>query len=515
MSTYTSADIVTRVVNIFGEARRVGFAHIEANLKLRNISATLADILEVGVRECVGRPLSDVIWEFVGMEDVLKDVLDGDESLEIEKINRSTLTGENRYLNFMVVRAAPDDPSHGLLLLVEDVTEAGRLEQTLIQERNELKLVQSRLERELTERRRLEQEERDQRTQAEALRDISLAVNSTLDLEQVFERILENVARLVPYDRATIVLTQGESAYHSQSSGFSVERVKSTDETTSDEHYELRYEDSFLPDYASHLAEPIVFEGQKLGYIILEDHSLTAFSQQDIERLKGITSQASVAVRNATLYEKAQELAAVEERQHLARELHDAVSQTLFSASMIAQAMPRINPDLSSEIKEGLQELDRLTRGALAEMRILLVELRPRAIAEAKLSDLLRHLTDSVMGRSDIEVDLQVRGERRLPSDVQTNLYRIAQEGLNNVVKHARAQNAVVQLVHSSGGVTLTITDDGRGFEPEQVPEDHFGLQIMNERAEQINAEFILQSDIDNGTSVKVIWNLPSTREQS
>ncbi|MGE5776970.1 MAG: two-component regulator propeller domain-containing protein, partial [Chloroflexota bacterium] len=146
------------------------------------------------------------------------------------------------------------------------------------------------------------------------------------------------------------------------------------------------------------------------------------------------------------LAEKAAQEAVTIERTRLARDLHDAVTQTLFSASLIAEVLPDIWNMNQAEGWKRLDELRQLTRGALAEMRTLLMELRPSALTEIPLPDLLRQLCESLIGRARLPIQLRVEGTRKLPSDLQICLYRITQEALNNVIKHAKATQALVTL---------------------------------------------------------------------
>jgi signal transduction histidine kinase len=244
------------------------------------------------------------------------------------------------------------------------------------------------------------------------------------------------------------------------------------------------------------------------------------FHQADLDLLVAFASQAAVAIENARLYEQAQQLAVVEERGRLARDLHDAVTQTLFSASLIAEALPAIWASDQAEGQQLLQELRQLSRGALAEMRTLLLELRPAALMEADLADLLRQLAEAITGRAGIEVVARSNGKCRLPEDVHVALYRIAQEALNNVVKHAHASRAQIVLRRepasapsdSEGGLRdgakaeLTISDDGRGFDLDTISPDHLGLGIIRERAGAIGAALSIESRPGTGTRVKVIW---------
>lgn len=208
---------------------------------------------------------------------------------------------------------------------------------------------------------------------------------------------------------------------------------------------------------------------------------------------------------NELLQQKAAQEAVATERTRLARDLHDAVTQTLFSATLIADVLPDIWQMNEKEGRRRLEELRQLTRGALAEMRTLLVELRPNALVEVPLPTLLRQLSEALTGRDRIDIQFSSEGEQKLPPDVQVALYRIAQEALNNVVKHSKASQAVVAL-RLGDQVRLGITDNGTGFDPASVTADHLGLKIMRERSEAIGAKFSLYSEPGEGTQVTVTW---------
>jgi signal transduction histidine kinase len=208
---------------------------------------------------------------------------------------------------------------------------------------------------------------------------------------------------------------------------------------------------------------------------------------------------------NELLGKKAAQEAVAAERTRLARELHDAVTQTLFSATLIADVLPDIWEMDPAEGRRRLSELHILTRGALAEMRALLVELRPNALVEAPLPVLLRQLAEAITGRARIRVELSVDGQRTLPPDVQVALYRIVQEALNNIVKHARATQALVTL-RLGEAVRLTVVDNGAGFDPSTVTADHLGLKIMRERAEAAGAKLTLYSEPGEGSQITVFW---------
>jgi PAS domain S-box-containing protein len=208
---------------------------------------------------------------------------------------------------------------------------------------------------------------------------------------------------------------------------------------------------------------------------------------------------------NELLQQKAAQEAVATERTRLARDLHDAVTQTLFSATLIADVLPDIWQMNIAEGHRRLEEVRQLTRGALAEMRTLLVELRPNALVEVPLPTLLRQLSEALTARARIDIQFTFEGERKLPPDVQVVLYRIAQETLNNVVKHSKASQAAVVL-RLGDQVRLSVTDNGTGFDPTRITADHLGLKIMCERSEAIRAKFSLYSEPGEGTQVTVTW---------
>jgi signal transduction histidine kinase len=259
----------------------------------------------------------------------------------------------------------------------------------------------------------------------------------------------------------------------------------------------------------------------------------------ELLRTNELLKQEIVERRRAeeALAQQAAEAAVAAERSRLARDLHDAVTQTLFSASLIAEALPPVWESDQDEGRQLLAEIRRLSRGALAEMRTLLLELRPAALIETSLDGLLRQLAEAVTGRTGMPVTVTVEGQCELSSDVHVALYRIAQEALNNVVKHAQADQVVIRLCCASpphspprGGregsqvsytrrplssstgeregkaVELQVNDDGCGFDPGDVLPDHLGLDIMRERAQVIGATLKIESKPGLGTQVTAVW---------
>jgi len=264
---------------------------------------------------------------------------------------------------------------------------------------------------------------------------------------------------------------------------------------------------------------PVTIKQQVYGVLYMYHSQPGRYTEEQARLALPFGNQAAVAIENARLYQQAQRLAALEERQHLARELHDAVTQTLFSASLAAEVLPRLWERNREAGLNCLFEVHQLTRGALAEMRTLLLELRPAALVETELKALLSQLAEATTSRARIPVTVQAVPHCSLPPEVQVALYRIAQEALNNVAKHAEAKHVEVSLLcepplpaeegqpHVTT-VELSVADDGRGFDPDDLPDGcrGLGLGIMRERAEAVGAELEIRSQAGQGTRITARW---------
>jgi PAS domain S-box-containing protein len=260
-------------------------------------------------------------------------------------------------------------------------------------------------------------------------------------------------------------------------------------------------------DICSLLDVPIQVRGEVFGVFGVNSCRPRRFGEAEARLLEALAERAALAIENAREFQEAQYAATLHERQRLARELHDAVTQTLFAAGMNAQALPHLWQSDPVEGERCLGELQRLTWGALAEMRTLLLELRPAALTEIDLRDLLQQLTQVARaGAPLLQVTVSSDGEQKLPPDVQVTLYRVAQEALNNIVKHADARTAHVQLRRRSHRVELQVVDDGRGYDPAAIPAGHLGVSIMRERVDAIGATLVIRSRPGRGTSVTVVW---------
>lgn len=280
------------------------------------------------------------------------------------------------------------------------------------------------------------------------------------------------------------------------------------------------------------LAAPILMRGEVFGGLALYYRDPHEFSDEELELASMLSDQVALATENAHLREQVEQVAAASERNRLARELHDAVTQAMFSAGLIADALPRLWDQDPVEAWRGLDELRQLTRGALAEMRTLLVELRPTGLTEKRLGDLLRQLAEAVSNRTRVPITVDVHEDdgAMLPA-VQIAFYRIAQEALNNIAKHARAQHVQMEVRHQRGQIVMRVQDDGVGFDSRRQAASHarastggdadgaravegwsvsssghLGLAIMRERATSVGAAFSLRSRPGKGTALVVRW---------
>ncbi|MCG2786411.1 MAG: histidine kinase [Anaerolineae bacterium] len=253
---------------------------------------------------------------------------------------------------------------------------------------------------------------------------------------------------------------------------------------------------------------PLAVKNRVLGGIGIAHTARNYFSPHQANLAMTIANQVAVTLVNAGLYEHAQALAALQERQRLAQNLHDAVNQSLFSAGLIAEVLPRLWERDQKEARRSLEDLRRLTRGAQAEMRALLAELRPSTLIDSDLGDLLRLLCNAFTGRTNIPTKITVSGEGSLPPETQVALYRICQEVLNNITKHAGASQVEIDVLHAPEELKLHIRDNGCGFNPSELALSggHYGLRMMRERAETVGAALAVISQPGNGTEVAIHW---------
>ena len=261
----------------------------------------------------------------------------------------------------------------------------------------------------------------------------------------------------------------------------------------------------------SWMAVPLRYRDDVLGVMRVDHQEADYFDPERARLLTAVSSQTALAMRHARLQEQQREVAVAAERNRIARDLHDAVSQTLFAANVLAGTLARSAgrepPPTAQAVAAQAQALEKLNRGALAEMRLLMFELRPDALPKTPLAELLRHAVEALACRGDISVDAQLDEGDTLAPEVRVQLYRIAQEALSNVARHSGAQHCRIEWL--AGGprqALLRISDDGQGFEVDEARPGHFGLENMRSRAQEIGATLTLASTPGQGSEVRVEW---------
>ncbi|HRW08539.1 MAG TPA: GAF domain-containing sensor histidine kinase [Caldilineaceae bacterium] len=259
------------------------------------------------------------------------------------------------------------------------------------------------------------------------------------------------------------------------------------------------------PDLKSLVAIPLLLKDEAIGALHVVNKP-GGFTEDDTRILSLFADQATLAIANARLHEQAKQLAVSEERQWLARELHDSVTQVLYSVILYADATRlALAADKKTEATANLRELRTLARQAMADLRLLLFRLHPPELEEEGLAATLQTRLEAIEARAGLQIDLRVEGENCLPIAIEADLYKIAQEALNNVVKHAKAEVVSVHLRFTDDACWMTIQDDGVGFDPATVQrEGGLGLRNIAARVKQISGEMQLESALAQGTKLQV-----------
>jgi len=259
----------------------------------------------------------------------------------------------------------------------------------------------------------------------------------------------------------------------------------------------------------SRMAVPMIAGEKLIGVMEVQATEADRFTQADIRVMSTLADLTAVAVQNARSYQQAQVLAVLEERNRLARELHDSVSQALYGIALgIRTARTLLERD-PQKAADPLNYTLSLAEAALAEMRSLIFELRPETLEKEGLVAALTKQATSLQTRHGIDVELNLCDEPKLPLEVKEAIYRITREALHNTVKHAKASRASLMLCQTQDGISFTVCDNGVGFDPNGSFPDHLGLKSMRERATRLDGTLSIESSPQNGTCVKVDipWN--------
>lgn len=481
----------------------MGIAILDREFRIQRYNPTWGEFA-ARYTPSTGAPLAPGIGYFEhlpGTETAIRPLFERALTGEVVRENGFRLQSDETvtYWNIVLAPLIKNDETVGILNIAVDVTEQTKLQQNL--------------ERLIAERTR----------ELQVLLDVTAAANRSLDLKETLATTLDLIVALVGASRAGVMLLDeptGELIPYSlrpvrDVASDDLEKMLSTCRSVLDNGAALY----IAPDPEEGLLEPgalipLESRGDRLGVLVIVGSQGGVFSTAQLALFQSIADQLGVAVENARLFARSEQAAVAAERNRLARDLHDAVTQTLFSSSMIADVLPKIwerNPD---EGRRRLEELRQLTRGALSEMRTLLVELRPAALADTDLGDLLEHQVNAFIARTRLQVRFERSVSYNPPVEVKEAFYRIAQEAFNNIARHAEAAQVRVRLDGEPGKMDLTIQDDGVGFDAQTLEHEGLGLGIMRERARSIGARLEVVSRPGRGTLLHLNWQAPDEEKE-
>ena len=363
-----------------------------------------------------------------------------------------------------------------------------------------------------------------------AMSDAVLAITAELAVEPILQKIVEVARGLVDARYAALGVPDGEGGFAQFiTSGMTEKQIEAIGPLprthgllgamlespepyrTADIQADPRFEGwpAEHPSMHAFLGVPIVSRGEIAGAFYLTDKKgqrRAEFTEADQHLIETLAAHAAIALENARLYERSRELSTIEERKRLARELHDSVTQMLFSIGLTAEAAAALIETDPARAKAELEHLQELAREAMHEMRSSIFELRPAELESDGLATTLRKHVEVLRRVHHQEIELSIEGDRRLPANVEKGLFRIGQEALTNALKHARAKKVSVALEVRDSSVALTVADDGAGFDPEAagVRSRRLGLTSMRERADALGGSLAIESRPGEGTKVSV-----------
>ncbi|OQY91565.1 MAG: hypothetical protein B6D39_06325 [Anaerolineae bacterium UTCFX2] len=262
----------------------------------------------------------------------------------------------------------------------------------------------------------------------------------------------------------------------------------------------------WTPGLLSMLSVPLKVDLQTIGVLNILDKP-GDLTEEDVRIINLFADQAAIIIEHVRLQRRAEQFAVLEERQRLARELHDSVTQALYGVTLYADAASlAFSRQQWEALERNLQEARNMAREAMYDMRLLVFELRPLMLEKEGVAAVLRARLTAVEARAGLKADLLVEGERRLPIGIEEQIYRIVQEGLTNVIKHAKASVVQIRLVFDEEVVHLEIKDDGLGFDPEKDTDQSggMGLQGIQERVQQVGGRLEIESAAAKGTRLSV-----------
>ena len=363
-------------------------------------------------------------------------------------------------------------------------------------------------------------------TAFEAMSDAVLAIASERSLEPILERMVQTARELAGGRYAALGTPDGRGGFRRFiTSGLSDEEIarigplprthgllgamlespEPTRHPRIKEHPRFQWWPAAHPEMTSFLGVPIVSKGEVIGaFYVTDKRDAPEFTDADQEQIELLAAHAAVAIENARAFELSRELSMVEERARLARELHDSVSQRLFSLSLAAaSAAELLKKDQPAKAREQLERVEDLAHGAIGELRSVIHELRPPQLDAEGLDVALRKHVELAARVHEQRIEFAVHGiGGALTPTREAEAFRVAQEALANALRHARAERIGVTLERRDGGLRLVVEDDGRGFDPAAKRATRLGLTSMEERAAALGGALTIASRPGSGTTV-------------
>jgi PAS domain S-box-containing protein len=379
----------------------------------------------------------------------------------------------------------------------------------------------------------LEQQEALRTQELTTLLVLSNRLVATLEMAPLVELILDQLKQVVDYTGATVLILEGDELQAAGHRGpvpqnaisqcrvpleeveefwatmlrrepLIVDDVKA--ETPQAESYRQitrTYPEEATGYVRAWMGVPLMVQERLIGALSINQDQPQAYTYRHAILAMAIANQAAIAIENARLYEDGQRLAVLEERQRLARELHDSVSQALYGIGMGASTARELLERDPAKAAGPLDYVISLTDAGLAEMRALIFELRPDSLEKEGLVAAFTKQAAALGARHNLNVRTEFCDEPTLPFETKEALYRIAQEALNNTVKHARATEVAIRLGDYEGEITLEVQDNGLGFDPGREFPGHLGLKTMQERAAKLGGTLEIESNPGQGTLLR------------
>lgn len=370
--------------------------------------------------------------------------------------------------------------------------------------------------------------EKQRAEQFRALTEVSQRITSILDIDELLFQVVTLLHQAFGYYLVILGMVEGDELHFRIGAGtlWDVLRLKGKppklkiDQRSISGRVAATGEAILVPDTSrepcyipipgsqtcSEFIVPIKVGNKIIGILDVESDRPNAFNITDVDLITSLANQTSVAIENARLYKQARQVAVLEERQRLARELHDSVTQSLYGITLYSQAAAgQLALNHLDQVDKHLQEINETSQEALAEMRLLIYQLRPPMLEKEGILTALQARLSAVEGRAGLKTSLKADLTTRLPIAVEEGLYHIAQEALNNTLKHAHAQSVGIFLQQSGSQVTMEIIDDGIGFNVTEAYRDgKMGLPDMEDHASELGGRLLVVSEPGQGTRIKV-----------